>query len=165
MSEAPLKVDANKVVTFHYHLSDTDGSFAESSEGKAPVTYMHGHNAIVPGLESELAGRASGDKVSVTVAPQDAYGHHDPSAVQRVPLKHLVGGAKPAVGDMVAVNTQHGVRHARVLMVGHFNVDLDWNLPLAGETRKFEIEIVEVRDATEEELAHGHAHGPGGHHH
>jgi FKBP-type peptidyl-prolyl cis-trans isomerase SlyD len=146
-------------------MEDADGSFAESSEGKPPVTYLHGRNAIVPGLESELAGRASGDKLTVTIAPQDAYGLHDPDAMQRVPIKHLVGNPRPAVGEMVAVNTQQGVRHARVLKVGHFNVDLDWNHPLAGKTLKFEIEIVEVRDATEEELAHGHAHGPGDHHH
>jgi len=165
MAETSPKIAADKVVSFHYRMKDTDGSFAESSEGELPVTYLHGRNAIVPGLENELTGRASGDKLAVTVAPQDAYGLHDPNAVQRVPIKHLVGNPRLAVGEVVGVNTQHGVRHARVVKIGHFNVDLDLNHPLAGKTLEFEIEIVDVRDATEEELAHGHAHGPGGHDH
>jgi len=165
MSSEAVKVDADKVVTFHYSLRDADDAFVESSEGKDPVTYMHGHANIVPGLEEQMAGKQPGDKFTASVPPEQAYGLRDPNAVQRVPIKHLVNAGKLAAGQTVAVNTREGPRHALVVKVGHFNVDLDLNHPLAGKTLVFAIEIVDVRDATAEELQHGHAHGPGGHGH
>jgi FKBP-type peptidyl-prolyl cis-trans isomerase SlyD len=165
MNQETITIDADKVVTFHYTLRAEDGAQIESSVGKDPVIYMHGHANIVPGLEQEMTGRRGGDKFSATVAPEHAYGPHDASAVQRVPIKHLATRGKIVAGQMVAVNTHQGVRHARAVKVGHFNVDLDLNHPLAGKTLVFEIEIVDVRPATVEELEHGHAHGPGGHGH
>lgn len=165
MTDMSMKIDNDKVVTFHYALRDSEGSFSESSEGGQPVTYLHGHDNIVPGLEKELTGRAGGDKLSVTVAPEEAYGVRDPNGVQRVPIKHLASHGKLAPGQLVAVNTNVGIRQARVLKVGRFNVDLDWNHPLAGKTLIFDVEVVAVRDATAEELEHGHAHGPEGHGH
>ena len=102
---------------------------------------------------------------SPTVPPELAYGAHDPNGIQRVPIKHLATRGKIVPGQMVAINTRQGVRHARAVKVGHFNVDLDLNHPLAGKTLVFDIEIVDVRAATKEELEHGHAHGPGGHGH
>jgi FKBP-type peptidyl-prolyl cis-trans isomerase SlyD len=165
MSSEARTVDADTVVTFHYSLRDSDDAPIESSEGKDPVIYMHGHANIVPGLEQEMAGKKSGEKFTATVAPEHAYGLYDPQAVQRVPIKHLQTQGKLVEGQMVAVNTRSGPRHARVVKVGHFNVDLDLNHPLAGRTLVFDIEIVDVRAATAEELAHGHAHGPGGHGH
>jgi FKBP-type peptidyl-prolyl cis-trans isomerase SlyD len=164
MADEALKIDDDKVITFHYHLRNADGAVIESSEGKPPVVYMHGHDNIVPGLESEMAGKVSGSKFTATVAPEKAYGLRDPSGVQRVPLKHLATKGRIVAGQMVGVNTTAGVRPARVLKVGHFNVDLDLNHPLAGVTLVFDIEIVDVREATAEELEHGHAHGPGGAH-
>ena len=164
MADEALRIDDDKVVTFHYSLRDSDAALIESSEGKTPVVYMHGHDNIVPGLESEMAGKTSGSKFTATVAPEKAYGQRDPNGVQRVPLKHLATKGRIVAGQTVAVNTTSGVRHARVLKVGHFNVDLDLNHPLAGKTLVFDIEIVDVRAATPEELAHGHAHGPGGAH-
>jgi FKBP-type peptidyl-prolyl cis-trans isomerase SlyD len=165
MSNEPIAIADDKVVTFHYKLRDAEASFAESSEGASPVVYMHGRNNIVPGLETEMVGKRSGDKFTATVTPAEGYGEHNPDAVQRVPVKHLATRGPYQVGQMVAVNTNQGPRQARVAKVGHFNVDLDLNHPLAGKTLLFDIEVVEVRDATEEELAHGHAHGPGGHGH
>jgi FKBP-type peptidyl-prolyl cis-trans isomerase SlyD len=160
----PIKIDTDKVVTFHYRMRDAEGSFAESSDGKSPIVYMHGHGNIVPGLETELAGKTKGDKLSVTVPPEQAYGPRQENAVQRVPIKHLASRGRLVAGQRVAVNTEHGMRQALVLKVGHFNVDLDWNHPLAGKTLMFDIDVVDVRDATAEEIAHGHAHGPGGAH-
>jgi FKBP-type peptidyl-prolyl cis-trans isomerase SlyD len=165
MTEDTTNIDADKVVTFHYTLHGEDGAAIESSVGKDPVTYMHGHANIVPGLEQEMTGRQSGDKFSATVAPEHAYGPHDANAMQRVPIKHLATRGKIVPGQMVAINTRQGVRHARAVKIGHFNVDLDLNHPLAGKTLVFDIEIVDVRAATKEELEHGHAHGPGGHGH
>ncbi len=155
----------DSVVTFHYRLRDSEDSFSESSDGKPPVVYLHGRNSIVPGLELEMAGKKAGDKFTATVPPEQGYGLRDPDAVQRVPRKHLATRGDITAGQMVAVNTRQGPRSALVVKVGHFNVDLDLNHPLAGKTLLFDIEIVDVRDATQEELAHGHAHGPGGHGH
>ncbi len=165
MTDASTKIEDDKVVTFHYRLRDGDDTFTESSEGQDPVTYLHGRSNIVPGLEKQLTGLGSGDKLTATVAPEEGYGVRDPNAVQRVPIKHLASRGRLEVGQMVAVNTNVGMRQARVIKVGHFNVDLDWNHPLAGKTLIFDIEIVDVRDATAEELEHGHAHGPEGHGH
>jgi FKBP-type peptidyl-prolyl cis-trans isomerase SlyD len=155
----------DKVVSFHYKLSDSDGTINESSQGGSPVVYLHGRDAIVPGLETQLNGKKSGEKFTATVPPEQGYGERHENAVQRVPLKHLATKGPIQEGQMVVVNTREGGRQARVRKVGHFNVDLDLNHPLAGKTLTFEIEIVDVRDATQEELTHGHAHGPGGHAH
>lgn len=165
MTDDSITIGDDKVVSFHYKLRDAEGTFNESSDGMSPVVYMHGRNNIVPGLESQLQGKKSGDKFTATVAPEQAYGPRNESAVQRVPVKHLATRGPYSVGQMVVVNTQEGGRQARVVKVGHFNVDLDLNHPLAGKTLTFEIDVVDVRDATEEERAHGHAHGPGGHGH
>jgi FKBP-type peptidyl-prolyl cis-trans isomerase SlyD len=153
------------VVTFHYKLRDAEDSFTESSDGANPVVYLHGRNNIVPGLETEMVGKKSGDKFTATVAPAQGYGERNPDAVQRVPVKHLATRGPYVVGQRVAVQTRDGLRQGQVVKVGHFNVDLDLNHPLAGKTLVFDIEIVDVRDATGEELAHGHAHGPEGHGH
>jgi FKBP-type peptidyl-prolyl cis-trans isomerase SlyD len=155
----------DSVVSFHYTLRDDLGSITESSAGGSPVVYLHGRNNIVPGLETQLAGKASGDKFTAIVTPEQGYGLRNENAIQRVPLKHIATRGPFEAGQMVVVNTREGGRQARVIKVGHFNVDLDLNHPLAGKTLTFEIEIVDVRAATEEELAHVHAHGPEGHGH
>ena len=159
-----MEVAPGCVVTLHYRVSDATGAFTESSEGRDPLVYLHGHGNIIPGLETELAGKRSGDKLTATIAARDAYGVRDAQAVQRVSIKHLTRAGKLAAGQPVAVNTDRGPRQAIVLKVGRFNVDLDFNHPLAGRDLTFEIEIVDVREATEEERGHGHAHGPGGAH-
>ena len=163
MTSDSITIGDDKVVSFHYKLRDAEGTFNETSEGMSPVVYMHGRNNIVPGLESQLAGKKSGDKFTATVAPEQAYGLRNENAVQRVPVKHIATRGPHSVGQMVVVNTREGGRQARVVKVGHFNVDLDLNHPLAGKTLTFEIEVIDVRDATDEERAHGHAHGPDGH--
>ncbi|HJR68914.1 MAG TPA: peptidylprolyl isomerase [Gammaproteobacteria bacterium] len=160
-----MTIGDDKVVSFHYKLTADDGAINESSEGHSPVVYLHGSTGIVPGLEMQLKGKKSGDKFTATVTPEHGYGERNENAVQRVPRKHLATRGPLVVGQMVVVNTRDGGRQARVRKVGHFNVDLDLNHPLAGKTLTFEIEIVDVRDATQEELTHGHAHGPGGHGH
>jgi FKBP-type peptidyl-prolyl cis-trans isomerase SlyD len=165
MTSTSMTIADDSVVSFHYKLGDDLGQFNESSEGGEPVVYMHGHNNIVPGLEKQLAGKKSGDKLTATVPPEEGYGQRNENAVQRVPLKHLATRGPIKEGQMVVVNTNEGGRQARVIKVGHFNVDLDLNHPLAGRTLTFDIEIVEVRAATEQELAHGHSHGPHGHDH
>lgn len=160
-----MEIGRDKVVTFHYSLTDADGSFSETSAGKDPVVYLHGHGNIVRGLEREMRGRQPGDAFKATVVAEDAYGIRDEHARQRVPIKHLIRPGKLAPGKTVAVETTSGPQRATVLKVGRFNVDLDFNHPLAGKTLVFDIEVVDVRDATPEEIAHRHVHGPGGHAH
>jgi FKBP-type peptidyl-prolyl cis-trans isomerase SlyD len=164
-----MSVSANKVVSFHYRLHEVDGELLEESYESDPTLYLHGHNNLLAALEDAMEGKDTGDKLEVVVTPEQGYGQRREGAVQRVPIKHLLdyekikNRIKP--GMKVAVNTAHGPWEAVVLKVGKFNVDIDSNHPLAGKHLKFEIEIVDLRDATEEELQHGHAHGVGGHNH
>lgn len=159
-----MQVDKDRVVTFHYRLKNDDGEELGHS-GETPVVYLHGHGTLVPGLEAGLVGHAAGEKLAFSVPPDRAYGPHADLPPQRVPIKRLLGKGRPGPGDVVAYRADDGTRQATVVKVGRFNVDVDPNHPLAGLTLHFEIELVDVREATAEELAHGHAHGPGGHDH
>ncbi len=160
-----MQIANGTVASFHYTLRGEDGAEIENSRDGDPVAYLHGHGNILPALEEQLAGHAAGDTLSVTLAPEQAYGVRRADSIQRVPLKHLHAPGRLRPGMVVAVETEHGARQVTVLKVGKFNADVDTNHPLAGRTLSFEIEVLEVRAASEEEIAHGHAHGAGGHHH
>ncbi len=160
-----MNIAADTVVTFHYSLRDESGTELETSRGGDPSAYLHGHNTIIPGLEPFMEGKAAGDVFSATVAPEDAYGMPRPDKVQRVPVKHLVFKGKLRPGMVVKLNTDRGLVAVTVAKAGRHSADVDTNHPLAGQTLTFDIEIVDVRAATEEEIAHRHAHGPGGHQH
>lgn len=160
-----MEISKDCVAQLHYRLSDTDGNELESSHGNDPMAYLHGHGGIIRGLVPALEGRSAGDVFSVTVQPEDAYGPRQEDAKQRIPLKHLIGVKKPRVGQIVSVQTDQGARQLTVEKVGRFNVDVDTNHPFAGKALVFDIEIVAVRAATDEEIRHGHAHGVGGHQH
>ncbi len=164
-----MQITADKVVSFHYRLSETGGAQLESSYDAEPNLYLHGHNNLLPALEAALDGKAKGDKVTVSITPDQGYGERKEGAIQRVPIKHLIDHEKIKnklkPGMKVVVNTQQGGWEAIVVKAGKFNVDIDSNHPLAGKNLDFELEVVDVRDASEEEIAHGHAHGVGGHHH
>ena len=160
-----MKIEAGTVVSFHYTLRDEAGTVLESSRGSEPSVYLHGANNIIRGLESAMAGRQAGDIFSASLAPVDAYGLHNPDKLQRVPVKHLAfkGALKP--GKVVQLNTSDGMKTVTVVKAGRHSADIDTNHPLAGQTLNFDIEILDLREATAEERAHRHAHGPGGHHH
>lgn len=161
-----MQIANNTVVSFHYKLEEVGGDYKEDSgNGGEPMLYLHGHRGILPGLEDAMKGRAAGDKFTVQVSPENGYGHRSEDRLQRVPVKHLIGRKKPNVGDLVTVNAKSGKVNATVVKVGRHNVDVDTNHPLAGKELKFEIEVVDVREATMEEVSHRHAHGPGGHQH
>ncbi len=159
-----MEIARNRVVTFHYKVRDSEGSFSETSEDSDPAGYLHGRNNIVRGLENALQGRQAGEELTVTVPPEEAYGPRDPNGLVRVPIKHLIRPGKLEPGKVVSINTERGAQQATVLKVGRFNVDVDLNHPLAGRTLVFEVKILDVREATAEEIEHGHAHGPGGAH-
>lgn len=162
-----MQIEKNKVVMFHYRLSEEGREETiETSHGDEPMSYLHGYGGILPGLEKAMAGHQTSDQFSLSLPPAEAYGERHPGGPQRIPIKHLAGKHKKLKpGQMVAVNTKEGSRNVTVVKVGKFNVDIDTNHPLAGKTLVFEIDIVEVRDASAEEIAHRHVHGPGGHQH
>lgn len=157
-------IGKDKVVTFHYELRNAAGELIEKSGGE-PMAYLHGAGNIIPGLEKALEGHAAGDTVEVTIPPEDAYGQRVPDSIQRVSAKYLKHAGKLRPGMQVRVSTDQGPRMVTVVKVGLKTVDVDGNHPLAGETLSFKVDIAEVRDATADEKSHGHAHGPGGHHH
>ncbi|MFV8570256.1 FKBP-type peptidyl-prolyl cis-trans isomerase [Marinobacter sp. SBS5] len=159
-----MQIEKNKVVLFHYSVRDEQDKVVETSRDGRPSAYLHGHGGVIKGLEEALEGREAGEVFSVTVTPDKAYGQRKPDAIQRVPVKHLMGAKRWKPGMIAQVKTEQGPRHVMVAKVGLKFADVDTNHPMAGKTLTFDIEIIEVRDADAEEIAHGHAHGPGGHH-
>ena len=157
--------EKNKVVSFHYTLRNAADEEMESSREKDPMIYLHGANNIIAGLEKAMQGHAVKDTFIATLEPEDAYGIRNEKNVQRVPLKRLKGIGKISVGQILNLKTNKGQVQVTVLKVGRFNVDVDGNHPLAGVQLTFDVEIMDIRDATEEEIKHGHVHGPGGHQH
>lgn len=160
-----MNIGPKTVAIFHYTLRNEAGDELETSRGSDPSAYLHGAHNIIPGLEAAMAGKAAGDVFSATVAPEDAYGQPDPERQQRVPVKHLLFKGKLKPGMVVQLNTNEGRVPVTVIKAGRHSADIDTNHPLAGQALTFDIEVLEVRAASEEEVAHGHAHGPGGHHH
>ncbi|MBI1285947.1 MAG: peptidylprolyl isomerase [Flavobacteriales bacterium] len=162
-----MSITKNKVALIHYTLKDDSGEILDSSEGHDPLAYIHGIGNLVEGLEEALEGKMIGDKIITSVSPEKGYGHRSEDNVHVVPLASFQpdGDEKLEVGMQVRVETNEGIGIAEVTKIDGEHVTLDLNHPLSGETLHFEVEVVDVRDATNEELDHGHAHGPGGHHH
>ena len=159
-----MQVAQDAVVLIHYTLTDDKGEKLDSSDG-TPLAYLHGNGNLIPGLERELEGKAAGDKLSVKIAAADAYGEHDKSLIQRIPRRALKGVSNIHVGMQLHAQSDRGPRAVTVTQIAGDMVTIDANHPLAGQNLNFDVEIAEVRAATEEELAHGHVHGPGGHDH
>lgn len=162
-----MRVAQNRVVVMHYTLKDGDGDTIDSSLGKDPLAYIQGIGTIIPGLEDALEGKTKGDKIDVTITPEDGYGERSDENVQIVPKSGFQGEGDEELtpGMQVQVETNNGPTIAMVTQIEGEEVTLDLNHPLAGVTLNFDVEVVDVREATEEEIEHGHVHGPGGHHH
>jgi len=160
-----MNIENKKVVSFHYTLKNAQGEQIESSRDRDPMVYLHGLGSIIPGLEKAMAGKKAGDSFEVVVEPAEAYGERNESGIQRIPAKHFKHAERLEVGQPVILQTQQGQVQVTVVKVGRFNIDVDRNHPLAGQTLTFDVEVTDVREATAEELEHGHAHGPGGAHH
>ncbi|MGB1198575.1 MAG: FKBP-type peptidyl-prolyl cis-trans isomerase [Thalassotalea sp.] len=160
-----MKIADNKVVQFHYALKDEAGQEIENSYSGDPLAYLHGHKNMIVGVENALTDKAAGEKFSVTLQPDQAYGERQEDAIQRVPVKHLQGATKWKPGMTGVVETEQGQRQVTVIKAGRFMVTVDINPPLAGKVLTFDLDVIDVRDATAEEVEHGHAHGVGGHHH
>lgn len=160
-----MQVADKKVVLIHYTLTNLNDEVMDSSAGGDPLAYLHGMGNIVPGLEKELLGKQAGDKVNVEVSPEEGYGELNDELVQEVDRSAFEGVDDIQVGMRFMAQTAWGQQPVVVTALTDELVTVDGNHPLAGQTLKFDVELVEVRDATEEELEHGHVHGVGGHHH
>lgn len=160
-----MNISDDCVASFHYTLTDNTGKVLDSSEGQEPLSYLHGASNIIPGLEAALLGKQVGDKLTVAVNAADAYGLRSDDLVQELPSSMFSGIDKIEVGMEFHAETEHGLQVVTVTKVDGDQVTIDGNHPLAGVDLNFDVEITEVRAATEEELSHGHAHGAGGHHH
>lgn len=160
-----MNISDNCVASFHYTLTDSTGKVLDSSEGQEPLSYLHGASNIIPGLESALEGKTVGDKLNVAVPAADAYGLRNDDLVQELPSNMFSGIEKIEIGMEFHAETEQGLQVVTVTRVEGDQVTIDGNHPLAGIDLNFDVEITEVRAATEEELGHGHAHGAGGHHH
>jgi len=164
-----MKIEKDRVVRFHYTLfnggaAEAGSDALESSRDREPLAILAGHGNIIPGLEKAMEGREAGESFTVDVAAADAYGERRDNLTQRVPKKHF-GNQRLAPGMQVVLNTNFGPRAVTIQKVGMSVVDVDLNHPMAGRDLRFDIEVVDVREASEEEIAHGHVHGEGGHAH
>lgn len=156
-----MLITENSAVEFHYTLSEA-GSEIESSFNAKPLDYLHGHGGVFPALEAAFLGKTAGDKFAVTLTPEESYGQPRENSIQRIPKKHLQFEGRLQVGTIAVVNSNQGTQEVTVVKVGKFNVDCDLNHPFAGKTLDFNVEVVSVREATAEEIAHGHLHTEGG---
>lgn len=160
-----MQIAKDKVVYIDYTLTNDAGEVLDSSEGHEPLAYLHGAQNIIPGLERELAGHSKGDSLQVSIEPADGYGEYNKELTQVVPSSMFEGVDQIEVGMQFQAETPAGVQIIRIAAVDGDNITIDGNHPLAGERLHFDVTVADVRDATAEELEHGHVHGPGGHHH
>jgi len=160
-----VQVSSDKVVLIHYTLKDDAGEVVDTSGGGDPLAYIQGHGNLVQGLEKALEGKEKGSKVAVSVPPEEGYGKFDPKLIQRVPKRSMQSAGQIKKGMQFQARTEDGMRVFTVTALVGDMVTLDGNHPLADKTLHFAVEVVEVRDASAEELEHGHVHGAGGHHH
>lgn len=151
-----MHISSNKVVTVHYILSDDNQNIIENSYdiGK-PTVYLHGRNLMIRGFESNLSNSTKGQKLSFSLMPSEAYGLKNINNTQRIPLKYLKHEGTLTIGKQIKVNTDEGVRHGTIIKVGKFNADVDMNHPLAGKNLHFDVEIIDIREATASEISKG----------
>ena len=158
-------IENKKVVSIHYTLTNSDGKEMDSSIGKDPLLYMHGYKNLIVGLEEALFGKQVGEKINVSIPPEKAYGEYDENNKLQVNKDQLEGIDEVKLGMEIQTRTKEGVKLYHVEKVFGDTVILDGNHVLAGQTLNFDVEVIDIREASDEELEHGHVHGLGGHHH
>jgi FKBP-type peptidyl-prolyl cis-trans isomerase SlyD len=156
-----MVISKNKVASIHYTLRDDEGTIIDSSDGREPLLYLHGAGNLIPGMEEGLEGKSKGEKLNLKIEPEKGYGEKDENLIQEVP-RSAFGDQEVKPGMRFSTNQGGAVT---VTDVGLTSITVDGNHPLAGVPLNFAVEVIEVRNATEDELTHGHVHGPGGHHH
>jgi FKBP-type peptidyl-prolyl cis-trans isomerase SlyD len=160
-----MLIGPNCVVSMHYELTNSAGEVLDTSAGHEPLTYLHGAQNIIPGLENQLVGRSTGDNLEVVVQPQDGYGEHQAALVQQVPRNAFPDSDALETGMRFTADSANGDISVVITALSDDTVTVDGNHPLAGQVLHFSVAITDVRAATEEEIAHGHVHTPGHHHH
>ncbi len=161
-----MAIGANKVVTLNYKLTDDQGNMIQTTSRNEPFVYLSGNNQILPKLEEQIDNMLIGGKKNIELSSSDAYGDYDEKAVQQVKKEEFPEGAELKEGMEYMAHSPEGQPIPFVVKeVKDDDVTIDFNHPLAGRNLKFDVELVDVRDATAEELQHGHVHGPNGHHH
>ncbi|MCH2441488.1 MAG: peptidylprolyl isomerase [Candidatus Thalassarchaeum sp.] len=158
-------IDKDTVAAVHYTGTFPDGEVFDSSEGKDPLVFLVGHRQMILGFEEEMMGAAVGEKREFTLTPDRAYGERDDGAIQQVPRDQFPADMPLEIGTMMAAQTEQGPLPFTITDISDDIVTVDFNHQMAGKTLRFSVEVVEVREAAPEEIAHGHVHGPGGHHH
>jgi len=164
MSEE-LTMSENMVASVHYTGTLADEEVFDSSEGRDPLTFLVGHKQMIPGFEEEMLGAAVGERRTFTLEPERAYGQRDEEGIVQIPREQFPEEMELEVGMMLVAEMGGGPAPFNIIAVSDETVTADFNHKLAGQTLTFSVEVVELREATEEEISHGHAHGPGGHHH
>ena len=160
-----MQIGDQKVVTLHYTLTDNEGRLIDKSDDGS-FAYLHGASNIIPGLENALTGKSTGEEFSVSISPEEGYGARDETMMQQVPRSMFEENSQIAVGSQFHAQGPNGeMLIVTVMEVHDEHVVVDGNHPLAGVDLNFTVTIVDVRDASDEEIEHGHVHGPGGHHH
>lgn len=160
-----MQITQNTVVQLHYDLSDDAGNAIESTRDGQPLLYLQGHGNMLAAFEESVAGHQAGDQFKVELSAEQAYGPAQEPVLQRVPVKHLQGSKRWRPGMIGVIQTDQGMRQVTVKKVGRFMADVDISHPLAGRNLCFEVEVLAVRQATQDEIDHRHAHGIGGHQH
>ncbi len=160
-----MQISKNTVARFEYTLTDDSGTVLDTSEGQEPLAYVQGMGSIIPGLEEEMEGKGGGDAFKVRITADKGYGERDENMLHDVPRDQLPPEAELEVGMQFQAESEDGLHLLTVLSIAEDTVKMDANHPLAGVALNFDIKILEVREATAEELEHGHVHGPGGHEH
>jgi FKBP-type peptidyl-prolyl cis-trans isomerase SlyD len=154
-----------KVYSFHYTLFDTAGTQLESSVSKEPLIFLAESGQIIPGLEKEIITMKVGDKKKVQVTSAEAYGDIRNDLIVEITRNQLPPGANVKIGDQFKVDDSHHSPVFQVKSIVGDKIVLDGNHPMAGKNLIFDVELMLVREATKEEVNHGHAHGEHGHSH
>lgn len=160
-----MEINYQKVVAIHYTLTDSKGERIDASEAGEPLYYLHGYKNIIEGLEEALLGKAAGDKLTVSIPPEKAYGGYNENDKLQAKRDQFDGIEELKIGMEIQTRMKEGIKMYRIEKIFGDTVFLDGNHALAGETLNFDVEVMEVRNATQEELEHGHVHRPGDHHH
>ena len=160
-----MQIANNMAVSIHYTLFNDDGDVIDSSVGHDALVYLHGQGNIISGLEQALLGKSKGDKLNVRIDPEDAYGSFMEERVQVIPRSMFEGVDDLEVGMQFHADVSSGPGVVSIIAIDGDDITIDGNHPLAGQALTFDVEIVDIRPASGEEIAHGHIHGPGGHQH
>jgi len=160
-----MTIQNDKVVLMNYTLTNDNGDILDTSNGREPLAYIQGHQNIIPGLEKEMSGKKVGDKFKAVVQPEEGYGKFNPALLQQIDRSVFQGTDELAVGMQFQAQLENGPIIMTITNIDGNNITVDGNHALADQVLTFDVEVVEIRDATAEELEHKHVHGTGGHHH